>query len=96
MRRVVFGAVAVLRDVEGFVVVQEFEDVGGRGRVDDGTGDQLVHSFMGGGVGGVVEESGAAGRHGAGEEGNADGALLRDSLQGADEVGAFEVLTGYC
>lgn len=56
-----FGAVAVERDVEGFVVVEEFEDVGGWGRVDDGRCDELVHGFVGGGVGGVVEEAGAAG-----------------------------------
>lgn len=76
MGGVVFGAVAVLRDVERSVVVEEFEDVGGGRRVDDGGGDQLVHGFMRGRVRGVVEESGAAGGDTAGEEGYADGPLL--------------------
>lgn len=44
------------------------------------------------GVRGVVHEAGAACVDGAGDEGEADGALLGDSLEGADEVGAFEVL----
>lgn len=83
---------AVLGDVEGFVVVEEFEDVGGRGSVDDGGGDELVHGFVGGGVGGVIEEAGAAGGDGAGEEGYADRTLLGDALEGADEVGTLEVL----
>ena len=47
---------------------------------------------MVGGVGGVVDEAGAAGVDGAGEECHADGALVGDSLECADEVGAFEVL----
>lgn len=86
------GAMTVLRYVEGFVVVQEFEDVGGWGRVDDGRGDELVHGFVGAGVGGVVQQADAAGGDGAGEEGDADGALLGDALQGADQVRPFEVL----
>ena len=73
-------AMAVLRDVQRFIIMEEFEDVGGGGRVDDGGGDELVHGFVGGGVGGVVEEAGAAGGDGAGEEGDADGALVRDGL----------------
>ena len=51
---------AVLRDVERFLGGgQEFED-DGRGRgVDDGGGDDLVHGFVVGGFGGVVDEAGA-------------------------------------
>jgi hypothetical protein len=86
------GAMTILRYVEGFVIVQEFEDVGGWGRVDDGRGNELVHGFVGVGVGGVVQVAGAAGGDGAGEEGDADGALLGDALQGADQVRPFEVL----
>lgn len=85
---------AVRRDIEGLVVVQELEDVGrGRG-VDDGGGDELVHGFVVGGLGGVVHEAGAAAVDGAGEEGHAQGFLVRDALEGADEVGALEVLWG--
>lgn len=47
-------------DVEGFVGVEELEDVGWRGDVDDGGGDDLVHGFVVGGVRGVVQEAGAA------------------------------------
>ena len=39
-----------------------------------------------------MHEAGAAGIHRAGDEGHADGALVRDALEGADEVGAFKVL----
>lgn len=85
---------AVEGDVKGFVVVEDAEDVGGGRGVDDGRGDQLVHGLVGGGVGGVVEQAGAAGGHGAGEEGDADGALLGDGLEGADQIGALEVLMG--
>ena len=53
------GAVAVGGDVEGFVGVEQFEDVGGRRDVDDGGGDDLVHCFVVGGVGGVVQDAGA-------------------------------------
>ena len=77
-------ALAVGGDVQGFVVVEEFEDVAwGRG-VDDTGGNELVHCFVVGGVGGVVDEAGAAGVDCAGDEGHADGALVRDSLEGAD------------
>jgi hypothetical protein len=40
-----------------------------------------------------MEEAGAAGGDGAGEEGYADRTLLGDALEGADEVGALEVLS---
>lgn len=53
------GAVAVGGDVELFVVVQHAEDVAGRGRVDDGGGDELVHRFVVRGMRWVVDEAGA-------------------------------------
>lgn len=40
-----------------------------------------------------MEEAGGEGV-GAGEEGHADGFVVGDALEGADEVGAFEVLFG--
>lgn len=77
-------AVAVGGDVEGFVVVQQLEDVGrGRG-VDDRGRDELVHGLVVGGVRGVVHEAGAADGDGAREEGHAEGFLVGDSLEGAD------------
>ena len=42
-----------------------------------------------------MDEAGAAAVNGAGEEGHAEGFLAGDALEGADEVGAFEVL-GMC
>ena len=39
-----------------------------------------------------MHKAGAAAGDGAGEEGHADGFLVGDALEGADEVGAFEVL----
>ena len=88
-------AVAVDGDIQRFVRVgglQEFEDVGGRRGVDDGGGDELVHRFVVAWVGGVVDEAGAAAVDGAGKEGHAEGFLVGDALEGADEVGALEVL----
>ena len=75
---------AVGGHVERFIVVEEFEDVGGRRGVDDRGGDQLVHCFVVRGFGGVVHEAGAAAGDGAGEEGHAEGFLVGDSLEGAD------------
>ena len=59
------------RDVDGLVAaVQQFEDVAGRRAVHDGRRDELVHGFVVGGVGWVVDEAGAADVDGAGEEGH--------------------------
>ena len=85
---------AVGRHVQRLVVVQQLEQVGGCGAVDDGRRDQLVHGFVVRRLAGVVHEAGAAAGDGAGEEGHADGFLMRDALERADEVGAFEVLGG--
>jgi hypothetical protein len=41
-----------------------------------------------------VDEAGAAAVDGAGEEGHAQGFVVGDALEGADEVRAFEVLEG--
>ena len=65
------GTMAVGRYVERFVVVQEFENVGGRGCVDDGSGDELVHGFVVGRLGWVMHEACATAVHGAREEGHA-------------------------
>lgn len=79
-------------DVELFVVVEHADDVRrGRG-VDDGGRDELVHGFVVRGFGGVVDEARAADVDAAGEEGHAEGFVVRDALEGADYVGAFEVL----
>lgn len=86
------GACAVGGDVEGFVVVKELEDVGGWRGVHDRGGDELVHGLVVRRVRGVVHETGAAGVDGSREEGETDGALFGDALEGADEVGAFKVL----
>jgi hypothetical protein len=90
------GTVTILGDIEGFVVVEKFEEVGGGWGVDDGRGDELIHGFVGRGVRGIVEETGAAGGDGAGEEGYSDGSLLGDALKGSDQVCAFEILVGKC
>lgn len=73
------AARAVGGDVERLVVVEELEDVAGWRRVDDGGGDELVHGFVVGRVGGVVHEARAARVDRAAEEGEADGAPLRDA-----------------
>ena len=73
--------------------VSELKHVGGRAGVDDGSGDQLVHGLVVGRLGGVVHEAGAAAVDRAGEEGHADGLLVRDALQGTDEIGALEILS---
>lgn len=47
---------AVGGDVERFgVAVEEFDDVGGGWGVYDGRGDELVHCFVVGWLGGVVD-----------------------------------------
>jgi len=84
--------VAVLRDIEWFVVVEQFEDVGGSGRVDDGGRDELVHCFVVGGFGGVVHEACATDVDAAGQEGHAEGFVVGDALERAEDVGALEVL----
>lgn len=86
----------VLRDVERLVVVQQFDDVVGRRRVDDRAADELVHGFVVARFAGVVHEARAADVYAAGEEGHADGLVVRDALQGAEDVGAFEVLVSVC
>lgn len=48
------AAVPVGGHVQWFVGVQQAEDVGGRGRVDDGGRDDLVHCFVVLGFCGVV------------------------------------------
>ena len=72
--------------------MQHADDVAGHRGVDDGGGDELVHCFVVGGFGRVVDEAGAADVDAAGEEGHAQGFVVRDALEGADYVGAFEVL----
>ena len=76
---------AVLGQVEGFLGGgEEFQDVGRGWCVDDGGGDELVHCFVVGGFGGVVDEAGAGDVDGAREEGHAEGFLVGDGLEGAD------------
>ncbi len=75
--------------------MEQLEDVRGGRRVDNGGGDELVHCFVVGGVGGVVDEAGAAAVDGTGEEGHAQRFLVGDLLQGAEEVGAFEILEAF-
>ena len=72
--------------------MEEFEHVAGRRGVDDGRGDELVHGLVVGRFGRVVHEAGAAAVDRAREEGHAHGFLVGDALEGADEVGALEVL----
>ena len=86
------AALAVDGDVERLVVVEHLEHVAVWGRVDNGTGDELVHCLVVRGVGGVVDETCATCVDGTGEEGKSDGALVGDSLKGTDEVGTFKVL----
>lgn len=86
------AAVAVGGHVDGLLRVEQAQDVAGQRGVDNGRRDQLVHGLVVGGVRRVVHEAGAAGVDAAGEEGHADGFVVRDALEGADEVGAFEVL----
>lgn len=40
---------AIGGDIKKFVIVEEFEDVGGWAGVYDGPGDELVHGFVVGG-----------------------------------------------
>ena len=76
------------------MVVQQLEHVTGRGRVDDRGRDELVHGLVVLRARGVVHKASAAAVDGAGEEGHADGAVLGDALEGADEVGSLQVLGG--
>lgn len=57
--------------IQRLVVVEKLEHVGWGRRVDDRGGDELVHGFVIGGLGGVMDEAGAAAIDGAGEEGHA-------------------------
>ena len=53
----------------------------------------MVHCLMVAGFGRIVHEACAADVHAAGHEGHAQGFVVGDSLEGADYVGAFEVLS---
>ena len=66
------GFDAVVGNVEGAVGVEEFEDVAWWRNIDDIGCDELIHSFMVGGMGRVVEETRGEEADGAGEEGETD------------------------
>lgn len=51
---------AVLGNVECFVVVKKFDHVAWRRRINDRGGDELVHGFVVGRAGWVVDKTGAA------------------------------------
>lgn len=57
-------------NVEGFLRVEEAQEVAGQRGVYDRGCDQLVHCFVVRGVSRVVHEAGAAGVDAAGEEGH--------------------------
>lgn len=84
---------AVRGHVERFIaVVKELDNVRwGRG-VDYWGSDELVHCLVVGGLGGIMNKAGAADIDSTGEEGHAEGFLVGDALQGADEVCALEIL----
>lgn len=67
-------------DVEGFVVIEEFEDVAVWWSSDDRGRDKLVHRFVISRVGGIMNETGAAGVDRAREECEANVAVMRDAL----------------
>lgn len=84
---------AVGRNVKRFVAtVKKFDDVR-RGRaVHYSRGDNLIHSLMVGGMGRIVHQTCAADIDGTGEEGHAQGLLMRNALQGPDEVRPLKIL----
>lgn len=89
----IVGAVAVLRNVQRLLAaVEEFQHIAGRGRVDDRGGNDLVHGLVVGRFGRVVDETGAAAVDGAGEESHAQGFLVGNGLERADQIGALEIL----
>ena len=83
---------SVLRDIQGAIIVEEAQCITPRRAVDDGCRNDLVHSFVVLGARRVVDEACAAAVDCAGEEGHAEGFVVRDALERADEVGALEVL----
>lgn len=66
------AARAVGGDVQWFIAVEQFQDVGRRWGVDDGGGNELVHSLVVGRVRGIMDEAGTARVDGTGEERHAD------------------------
>jgi len=83
---------AIGRDIERSIAVKQFKDVIGWWCGDDRGGDELVHCFVVLGMGGVVNDAGAAGVNCTREEGESYVTVVGDALEGADEVGPFEVL----
>lgn len=76
---------AILRDVNRLlIVVQETKDVGRRRGVDNAASDELIHSLMVTRVLRVMKQTGPARVHAAGEEGDAEGLVVRDLLERAD------------
>lgn len=80
-------------DIEQFMVVEELEDIGGRRRVDNGSGDDLVHRFVVGRFGRIMDQASAAAVNGTRQEGHTDRFLKSNSLESADQVGTFEILS---
>ena len=86
------AAVAVGGDVKGFVVVQEFEHVRRRWGIYDRSRYQLIHCFVVRGFRGVMHKTGTTAVNGTGKESHADGFLVRNSLESANQVSSLKIL----
>lgn len=63
---------AVSRDVERFVIVEKLKDIGGGRCIHDRGGDDLVHCFVVGWFGRIMNEAGAAAVNGTRKKGHPD------------------------
>ena len=86
---------AVGGDVEGFVIVKELKNIRGGRRIDHRSGNDLIHRFVVGWFGRIVDKAGAAAVNGARKKGHTDRFLVGNALESADQVRAFKILSSY-
>lgn len=80
-------------DIERFLVVEKLEDIGGRRRIHNGSGDDLVHCFVVRRFGRIMDQASAAAVNGTRQEGYTDRFSMGNPLESADQVGTFEILS---
>ena len=84
---------AVSGHIERLVAaVEEFDNIRWRRSVNDGGSDELVHSLVVGGLGGIVNETGTANINGTREKSHAEGFLVGDALQSPNKIRALKIL----
>jgi len=90
--RRVRATMAILRNIQGPIVVQEPENIVARWGVDDRRCYDLVHCLVVLGFRRIMDEAGTADVDPTGEECHAEGLVMGNPLKSSDEVGPLQVL----